>query len=230
MKYIVQIPNPCNENWNKMTPTEKGAFCMSCQKEVLDFTNKSDYQLAKLLDSKTKLCGKFKPEQLNREIPSVKNTYYSKLTTLFGVSVLLAMSTPVYANHNSTDTIAIVEQNVNKNLAEKSEIQKDSIQVSGQVFYEKEPLPGANIIVKGKTYGTQTDSNGIFNLKIPKEQNGKYPDIEISYVGFESQLIQVNHTTGFQKIQMKEDIAVLGMLISKRQNIFRRIGNLFRKR
>lgn len=230
MKYIIQIPKPCDENWNKMSPTEKGAFCERCQKEVLDFTNKSDYQLAKLLDSKTKLCGKFNPEQINREIASVKNTYYSKLSTLFGVSVLLAMSTPVYAQHNSTDTISIVEQKGNKNLAKESKRQKDSIEVRGQVFYEKEPLPGVNIVPKGKSYGTQTDSEGIFTLKIHKEENGKYPDIEVTCVGFETQLLEVNHTMDFQKIQMKEDMVVLGMFITKRQNIFRRIGNFFRKK
>jgi len=229
MKYLIQIPEPCNENWNKMTPTEKGAFCMRCQKEVLDFTNKSDYQLAKLLDSKARHCGKFRPEQINREIPSVKNTYYSKLSTLFGVTALLAMSAPVYAQQISTETIRIVEQKENKKLAKKSNIQKDSIQVSGQVFYEKEPLPGANIVVKGKSYGTQTDFDGMFSLKIQKEENGKYPGIEISYLGFETQLLEVNQTTDFQKIQMKEELGILGMMIVKRQNIFRRIANIFRK-
>lgn len=229
MKYIIQIPEPCNENWNTMTPTEKGAFCMRCQKEVFDFTNKSDYQLAKLLDSKARLCGKFRPEQLNKEIPSVKNTYYSKLSTLFGVTALLAMSTPVYAQQSSTDTITIEQQKEIKSLTQKSKIQKDSIQVSGQVFYEKEPLPGANIVVKGKSYGTQTDFNGMFSLKIQKEENGKYPDIEISYLGFETQLLEVNQTTDFQKIQMKEGEVTLGVVIVKRKNIFRRIGNIFRR-
>lgn len=30
MKYEIKIPKPCNEKWNAMTPTEKGAFCSNC--------------------------------------------------------------------------------------------------------------------------------------------------------------------------------------------------------
>lgn len=230
MKYEIKIPTSCNENWNKMTPTEKGAFCKRCEKEVLDFTNLSDYQLVQLLESNTKLCGKFKPEQLNKEIASVKNNYYPQLGALLGVSALLAIAAPVYAQNNVTNTIKIEQQKEINNTTVKSKVLKDSIQVSGQVFYEEVPLEGVNIIVKGSNYGTQTDANGNFSLKIHKEQNGKYPVLEIFYIGFESQQIKVKHSTGFQKIQMKEDMVVLGMVIVKKRNIFNRIGNLFKKK
>lgn len=149
---------------------------------------------------------------------------------MFGVATLLAISTPAYAQHISTDTITIQQQKEIKNLAKKSKRQKDSIEVRGQVFYEKEPLPGVNLVPKGKSYGTQTNSEGIFTLRIHKEENVKYPDIEVTYIGFETQLFEVNHTTEFQKIHMKEEMLVLGMVVVKRQNIFRRIGNLFRKK
>ena len=33
MKYKLKIPNPCDEKWNEMTPTEKGVFCSKCNKE-----------------------------------------------------------------------------------------------------------------------------------------------------------------------------------------------------
>jgi len=36
MNHLFQIPELCSENWNEMTPTEKGAFCKKCSKEVLD--------------------------------------------------------------------------------------------------------------------------------------------------------------------------------------------------
>ncbi len=35
------IETPCSENWNGMTPTEKGAFCQKCAKQVHDFSTKS---------------------------------------------------------------------------------------------------------------------------------------------------------------------------------------------
>lgn len=43
------IPNPCSENWNEMTPTEKGAFCDKCAHEVNDVTRMSNAQIRNLL-------------------------------------------------------------------------------------------------------------------------------------------------------------------------------------
>ncbi|MBN4072576.1 hypothetical protein JYT74_00920 [Crocinitomix catalasitica] len=41
----VSIPDPCHEDWDKMTPTEKGTFCGKCQIDVIDFTTKSSHEV-----------------------------------------------------------------------------------------------------------------------------------------------------------------------------------------
>lgn len=61
------IDNPCHENWDAMTPNEKGAFCLSCQKTVIDFSLKTieeikDFFVA--LPQAESVCGRFKEEQL----------------------------------------------------------------------------------------------------------------------------------------------------------------------
>lgn len=62
------IPEPCHEDWQKMTQTEKGKFCGICTKEVIDFTSKTDEDLVKILIDSKNTCGKFKKTQLNREV------------------------------------------------------------------------------------------------------------------------------------------------------------------
>jgi CarboxypepD_reg-like domain/Secretion system C-terminal sorting domain len=69
------IADPCHENWDNMTQAEKGRFCASCQKQVVDFTNMSDSQLAaffkKPVQSLSKdgsVCGRFFQDQLERDI------------------------------------------------------------------------------------------------------------------------------------------------------------------
>jgi len=65
----VQVKEPCHENWQNMTENEKGRFCGSCQKTVVDFTLMSDKQI---LDHLSKAsggtCGRFANDQLDREM------------------------------------------------------------------------------------------------------------------------------------------------------------------
>ena len=71
----ISIPTPCHEKWENMTPVEKGKFCGSCQKQVVDFSKMSDREVAmffkKPILSQSKdgsVCGRFMKDQLDREI------------------------------------------------------------------------------------------------------------------------------------------------------------------
>jgi hypothetical protein len=65
----ISIENPCSEDWSKMTATDKGAFCMSCSKEVVDFTGRAAPEIRSLLaESMNKdknVCGRISPMQMN---------------------------------------------------------------------------------------------------------------------------------------------------------------------
>lgn len=66
MKII--IDNPCHENWDAMSPNEKGAFCLSCQKTVIDFSIKTVEEIKNFfvkLPETESVCGRFKEEQLD---------------------------------------------------------------------------------------------------------------------------------------------------------------------
>ncbi len=64
----ISINEPCHENWEGMTPNEKGAFCLSCQKNVVDFSNKSINQIKEFFRKKVSsesVCGRFDESQLS---------------------------------------------------------------------------------------------------------------------------------------------------------------------
>jgi hypothetical protein len=69
-KLQLQVPTPCHENWETMTQSEKGRFCASCQKQVIDFSNKSDREIAMFFKKRStgSVCGRFMEDQLNRDI------------------------------------------------------------------------------------------------------------------------------------------------------------------
>lgn len=51
-----------------MTPGEKGRFCDSCQKKVHDFTASPDREIVAAIAKDSRLCGRFRGDQLNREL------------------------------------------------------------------------------------------------------------------------------------------------------------------
>jgi hypothetical protein len=63
----IVIDNPCHENWDAMSPNDKGAFCLSCQKTVIDFSVKTVEEIKNFfveLPGTESVCGRFKEEQL----------------------------------------------------------------------------------------------------------------------------------------------------------------------
>lgn len=64
----LSINNPCHENWDAMTPNEKGAFCLSCQKTVVDFSKKTVEEIKDFfikVPETESVCGRFEEEQLS---------------------------------------------------------------------------------------------------------------------------------------------------------------------
>lgn len=62
----IQIPKPCAENWANMTPTERGAFCASCAKEVIDFTTQNLHEIKSSIKEmkSSEICGRISIGQL----------------------------------------------------------------------------------------------------------------------------------------------------------------------
>ena len=98
--FAISIPKPCHEDWNKMTPDAKGAFCGSCQKSVYDFSDKSDEEIIAVFEKeeKGKVCGRFAPAQLTRPVISFGNeTSTSSRLAVFLYALLLAFGATLFS-------------------------------------------------------------------------------------------------------------------------------------
>ena len=70
------------------------------------------------------------------------------------------------------------------------------------------PLPGANVIVKGTSVGAQTDFDGNFTVQVP--EGSKF--LVISYVGFEEKEVNVKGKSNVT-VQLKPDAGQLDAVV-----------------
>src|SRR5688572_10909958 len=127
----LSIPNPCNEDWNKMIPQENGRFCNSCEKVVIDFSNIPDAEIEKyfIKNSGKSVCGRFKKSQIYRitiqipvsEIQNIRPRNYFLLALLFAFGSILFSCTDNEGNTAKIDKIEIVD------TLEKAKTQIDSV-------------------------------------------------------------------------------------------------------
>lgn len=119
-KFKITIPEPCHENWGKMTPKDNGRFCMNCSKTVIDFSAllPEEIQHFFIQNQNEKICGRFKNSQLKTitiQIPSrvlYTQTNYHKM---FLLALFVAMGTTLFScqdkdgNKHKIDKIEIVD-------------------------------------------------------------------------------------------------------------------------
>jgi hypothetical protein len=160
-KIQISIPEPCHKDWQNMTPVEKGRFCASCQKTVLDLTHLSDNEIIEVVTKNDNLCARIKVSNLNRNLIKTKTKsnyfgYFASSILAFlglGIETIVAQEKPV------------VEQTDLKYLNKASDSVK-KITVSGRVTCDGHLLPGAIVKIKGTKKSTYTDKNGKYTIEV----------------------------------------------------------------
>jgi hypothetical protein len=109
----ITIPKPCHENWNTMTPDEKGRFCAVCSKTVRDFRKASDDEMIEVFThASQEICGTFNPSQLNRDL---HYSYINALFVKFAVGFMLTTGGIVAVN---------AQENVTNDTLKTQELQE----------------------------------------------------------------------------------------------------------
>jgi TonB family protein len=91
----ISVPDPCGENWDGMPQQGNGRYCGSCNKVVVDFTNKSTEEILDYFQEQAgnKVCGTFRPAQVISPDPFVKN----KALVRFLAAALLAFGMSLFS-------------------------------------------------------------------------------------------------------------------------------------
>ena len=236
MKYTITIPEPCHENWQNMTPTAKGKFCGSCEKEVLDFSNDSMVSLSKALDSGSKLCGRFRPDQLNRSIRSSRGNAIRQHGVLVAAVALLTGVSPVLAQSPDPISIAIApEAAVVGKIAvhheqEARPIGKEFVTITGTVRSSLSLLTGVDVRIKESEITTKTGTDGKFEITVKASELNPFLILQVSYIDHQAREIEVHQADTQIDIDLLYDGFILGeMVIEEDPNFLDRVKKVFKK-
>ncbi|MCU0436998.1 MAG: energy transducer TonB [Raineya sp.] len=128
--FKISIPKPCHEDWQKMTPQDKGRFCGACSKVVVDFTQMTEEEIIRFFQNNQneKICGNvrkiqldavYKPQNLlEKHYIHIHKTYKNSWFRNIYLSVLSSLL--ILTGCQNEEKVGDVE-------AIKTEVKKDSL-------------------------------------------------------------------------------------------------------
>ncbi|WP_375240934.1 carboxypeptidase-like regulatory domain-containing protein [Polaribacter sp.] len=190
----LEIKSPCKENFNLFKQTEKGGFCNSCQKEVIDFSKMTSAEIINYFKMKStkNTCGKFSQKQIHLFKPR------RRINILTGIAFSMI------------SFLSIGNIHAQKNNQQKQIKKLNNITLKGTVSDNNDFLPGVSVMLEGSNIGTETNFDGEFTF--PKKlQKGDV--IVFSYLGYVTKKVKVtsnnNSSKVFMNIKFEEDNYVL---------------------
>lgn len=180
-KNKIHIPEPCHENWDKMTPQEQGRFCASCAKVVHDVTKLSDDEILKTYEeNNASLCIRIPQSRLVQSSKTSKARWWiaAAMVAWFGAKQSFAK---------------ILDYNPQVSPSDSTQSSKlDSVVIRGTVvdtFQAKHPIAFATVEVlkdNRSLGGAYTDSEGKYQIFLLNA--GLYRDdtltLKVKYVGY----------------------------------------------
>ncbi|MEO8513459.1 MAG: hypothetical protein ABI543_07870 [Ignavibacteria bacterium] len=196
--FKIHIPDPCNEDWDKMTPNEQGSFCQVCSKTVVDFSKKSEIEIQSFLleNMDKKVCGRFRISQLGTaplEEQKLKINIEEPKFTFPGF--LIPVMTPFRA---TALALMLTASAMLSSCGNSGGAGGDDHKLTGAVEYLPDSLKN-NMNENGDSVNTpQRDMNIQGGLSIKRVQ-------ELNYLSDTSKTCDVKEATTVGKIRVVQD-------------------------
>ena len=190
---LLQILNPCPENWAEMTPETQGRFCQSCQKTVIDFTQMSDNQVVLYFKehSTENACGRFYPFQLNR--PLIENITLKRRNRhaawkymIWSVLSVGTLASPRMAYSQDDSTEAPIEQA--QPVLSDTTLINSNFRLMGKVICGQslKIIPNATIYVGENEVFITANKTGDFEIIFSENSINENITLHISAVGYKT--------------------------------------------
>jgi hypothetical protein len=221
----ISIPEPCQQQWQNMTPISGGRHCESCCKTVIDFTGMSNHQIIDLIAGGSKTCGRFTPSQLSgiNYTLGVQQQHLSGWWKRVAIAAAVLWSVPFF-NSTTLGEPRVMHQPMKSNDQNKPTPVTDSITnvtIRGKITDSNDnlPLPGVTVQLKGTGLEAVTNVNGEFSLTIPRKEG----ELVISFIGYNQQSVAINSANEQSyNLALKMQTAMLGEVVIIRHSFFKR--------
>ncbi|WP_298894059.1 energy transducer TonB [uncultured Psychroserpens sp.] len=194
-RYAISIPKPCHENWSEMTPNEKGRFCQSCSKTVVDFTKMNTNEVQTFIhhNKDQRICGHIKQNQLDAINLQVSETVFEQhlsFQKLFLLALLLAMGTSLFSCSDDNgrikkiESVEIIEPKIDsaqilaKRLSDTTTTSCFRKMEKADSIVKKNPVPPPIPIINGLVITGEVIDNTRDPIPVDSIIEPDYPEIE----------------------------------------------------
>lgn len=220
----LRLDEPCHQKWSEMTPSEKGRYCDSCEKHVIDFSQMTDNDILKFLgENKSGFCGQFRASQLDRPFVETKlNGGTSRLNSFFaGLAIVGAAGSATAQSADTTNyhPVVVIDQ---KHPTGPVCIRQVSVDTNDLVLHitvmdtlNHYAIAFANVSLQqgGVNFGGVTDIDGKVTLTIPADSIQDTMLLTISMVGYQMQMLTIHTEQRTQDVNIsieQHEIMMLG--------------------
>lgn len=194
----VEIHRPCSENWDGMIPSEKGKYCLSCKKNVIDLTAASDEELVRILQNRSEMiCARLRKDQLGRELvpPHKVRAPRTRWIALLAAATLLSRFSR--SQTLPENTMTVTQAHGKKTLPCSIKTVVDSA--------TWEPLAFVAIHIPSENMPLHTDHEGKFRLPaLPSSAV-----LEFSVTGYEKTGVSAEVLTRSDTVFLRQEIILL---------------------
>ena len=203
----VNIPNPCSEKYDNMSPTEQGRMCKVCNTEVVDFTNWKTKDIIEYIQkSNKKVCGKLKSPNLNESYSFRRKNWLAVSASI----IFFSSWNNLKAQYTNGELI-----NKQQFLTDDFHLltSKDSITLKF-IDNKNRILPHVVVYDKNIKLPLHADSTG--SLKIPINKNS-FTLYEARFLGYVNKQINItpNQKNSVINVVLEEIMTEVGEIIIK---------------
>jgi hypothetical protein len=181
----IKVADPCHENWDKMLAEEKGKFCLSCQKTVVDFSRMTNEEIIQYFEQNARLndsvgqagksiCGRIAKHQHDTPISNYRRVvtpWFNKYVAGFFMALGF-----YYPSHAQSPEVPFEQNSKGKiNIKPSTLASNKPVTINGRVLdaKTKKVIKGAVITVDGTDLMAVSDKNGNYTITIPERSQSE---------------------------------------------------------